>query len=72
MVNVIDKERTIDQGREQKVVLNEQQVADYLVENPQFFLNYPSALEKINLPHHSGYRTVSLVERQIALAKKCN
>jgi uncharacterized protein YigA (DUF484 family) len=51
--------------------MKDDNVADYLKENPQFFEEHLDLLESIILPHPYGGRTVSLSERQlIALREK--
>lgn len=50
-------------------LLDAEQVANYLLENPEFFSRYPQLLEKINIPHaHKG--SVSLVELQSEQLRK--
>jgi len=44
----------------------EEQVAAYLGEHPEFFERYPQLLAELRLPHPAGSGTVSLVERQVA------
>lgn len=46
-----------------------EQVASYLLENPDFFTQFPQLIEKINIPHaHKG--SVSLVELQSEQLRK--
>lgn len=45
------------------------QVRDYLLENPELFVQYPELLEKINLPHEQK-GSVSLVEIQSEQLRK--
>lgn len=40
-------------------------VANYLVEHPQFFEDHAALLADLNLPHPHGGRTISLSERQL-------
>ncbi|OIR10493.1 hypothetical protein GALL_78050 [mine drainage metagenome] len=40
-------------------------VAQYLLDNPQFFEDHAEMLSQINLPHPHGGRTISLSERQL-------
>lgn len=47
----------------------EQQVIDYLKENPEFFVNNEDLLADLHLPHETG-AAVSLVERQVATLRK--
>jgi len=50
-------------------LLDAEQVANYLLENPAFFSRFPQLLEKINIPHtHKG--SVSLVELQSEQLRK--
>ena len=45
------------------------QVADYLAENPNFFVGRDDLLLKLTLPHRRG-DAISLVERQVALLRE--
>ena len=48
---------------ESENLMDAEQVATYLLENPEFFTQFPHIIEKINIPHtHKG--SVSLVELQ--------
>ncbi len=50
-------------------VPSEQEVMDFLQQNPDFFQRFPKALDFISIPHQVGdpiAGTVSLVERQVA------
>jgi uncharacterized protein YigA (DUF484 family) len=50
-------------------MLDAEQVANYLLENPQFFAQFPNVLEKMQVPHaHKG--SVSLVELQSEQLRK--
>ncbi|NGP52868.1 DUF484 family protein [Thioalkalivibrio sp. XN8] len=51
---------------------DDQGVADYLSENPDFFERHAGLLEQLRLPHHSGAATVSLVERQVSVLQDKN
>jgi uncharacterized protein YigA (DUF484 family) len=42
----------------------EEQLVDYLNEHPDFFINHPDLLGRIEIPHESG-AAVSLIERQV-------
>ena len=50
---------------------NEQQVADYLISNPEFFLEHALLLNDLEIPHESG-GAVSLVERQVSVLRDKN
>ena len=49
-------------------MVDEQQVVDYLLANPQFFIHHPQILSTIRLPHQER-GAVSLVERQQELLR---
>jgi uncharacterized protein YigA (DUF484 family) len=51
---------------EQQVQLDEQQVADYLQQNPEFFHHHLDLLERMNIPHPSG-NAVSLIAKQLEM-----
>lgn len=56
---------------QQKSRLSADQVADYLVEHPDFFVHNRALLADLNLPHESG-PAVSLVERQVSVLRERN
>ena len=47
--------------------LSAQAVANYLIDNSDFFAQHPEILAELSLPHNSG-SAVSLMERQVALS----
>ncbi len=49
----------------------EQQVVDYLMANPDFFLQHSPLLNDLEIPHESG-TAVSLVERQVSVLREKN
>ncbi|GLS27082.1 DUF484 family protein [Marinibactrum halimedae] len=49
--------------------LRAEEVAEYLRENPEFFINHQYLLNDIRLPHESG-KAVSLVERQVSVLRE--
>ncbi len=51
--------------------LNAQQVANYLRQNPAFFVEHDELLPELLIPHQSG-QAVSLVERQVKLLRERN
>jgi len=54
---------------ESENLIDAEQVAAYLLENPEFFTKFPQVIEKINIPHvHKG--SVSLVELQSEQLRK--
>ncbi|HED32644.1 MAG TPA: DUF484 family protein [Gammaproteobacteria bacterium] len=50
---------------------DEQQVVDYLISHPEFFLENELLLHNLKIPHESG-SAVSLVERQVAVLRDRN
>lgn len=50
---------------------DEDQVVDYLIANPDFFLAHSLLLNDLQIPHESG-TAVSLVERQVAVLREKN
>jgi uncharacterized protein YigA (DUF484 family) len=54
-----------------KKSVTEKEVAAYLRDNADFFVNHRDLLEQINLPHQRG-EAISLVERQVALLRERN
>ena len=49
--------------------LSAQEVANYLLDNSDFFAQYPEILAELSLPHNSG-SAVSLMERQVAILRE--
>jgi len=49
----------------------EQQVVDYLMQNPEFFLQHSPLLNDLEIPHEAG-GVVSLIERQVAVLRERN
>ncbi len=49
----------------------EQEVVDYLRENPEFFARYPEVLAALEVPHSCG-NAVSLVEYQVSVLRDRN
>ena len=52
--------------------LTDEQVSDYLRQNPDFWVDKPSLLADINLPHHTHGESVSLIERQVSVLRDRN
>jgi uncharacterized protein YigA (DUF484 family) len=52
--------------------MREEEVAQYLQNNPQFFEEHVDTLLQINLPHPHGGRTISLSERQLLALREKN
>jgi uncharacterized protein YigA (DUF484 family) len=48
----------------------EESVARYLQQNPEFFERHQALLTKLRLPHSRGGSTISLVERQIEVMRE--
>ncbi len=51
--------------------LTDKDVANYLRQHPEFFIDKPSLLADLTLPHQSG-GAVSLVERQVSVLRERN
>ncbi len=51
--------------------VTEEQVANYLRHNLDFFKKYPDLIAEITLPHNSG-QAVSLVEKQVSVLRERN
>ncbi len=51
--------------------LDEQQVADYLLQHPEFFNNNAAMLNDLHIPHVAG-SAVSLIERQVFALREKN
>ena len=49
----------------------QQQVSDYLVTHPDFFVRHPEVLVQIDIPHPTG-GAVSLIERQVQTLREQN
>ena len=49
--------------------LSAQAVANYLIDNSDFFAQHPEILAELSLPHNSG-SAVSLMERQVAILRE--
>jgi uncharacterized protein YigA (DUF484 family) len=47
-------------------------IADYLERHPEFFLEHPDLLGRLDIPHAHGGQTVSLVERQVSVLREQN
>ncbi len=60
---------TEQSARQKAGELTQEQVADYLRANPDFFLEQDELLRSLTLPHDSG-RAISLVERQVHLFRE--
>lgn len=56
-------------ARQKADALSPEQVADYLRQHPDFFLEQDELLRSLTLPHDSG-RAISLVERQVHLFRE--
>ncbi len=52
-------------------VLDESQLRDFLLDNPDFFQRHPDLLRTLHIPHGSG-DAVSLVERQVSVLRERN
>jgi uncharacterized protein YigA (DUF484 family) len=64
---------TIDKNKQATLAdpLEPEQIAAYLRENPDFFINHQDLLGDMTLPHETG-AAVSLVERQVSILRERN
>lgn len=62
---------TPQQTPSEVTALNEKSVADFLRDNEEFFLNNPSLLANLRIPHACG-NAVSLVEHQVKVLRDQN
>jgi uncharacterized protein YigA (DUF484 family) len=53
------------------VTMTEEDMANYLRQHPDFFIDKPSLLANLSLPHESG-KAISLVERQVSVLRERN
>lgn len=53
-----------------EVALSEGAVADYLRNQPEFFLRHPALLAELQLPHTDTGAAISLIERQVAVLRE--
>lgn len=51
--------------------LDDESVANYLLEHPDFFANHEELLQDLRIPHKSG-GAISLLERQVSLLRRRN
>lgn len=61
---------TKQQLESEEMALNEGAVADYLRNQPDFFLRHPALLADLQLPHADTGAAVSLIERQVAVLRE--
>ncbi len=54
-----------------KITIGEHEVSEFLLANPDFFIENPKILKAIQVPHISG-EAVSLVEKQLSLLREQN
>ncbi|MCG8380578.1 MAG: DUF484 family protein [Proteobacteria bacterium] len=52
-------------------IISEENVAEYLQNNPDFFNKHPSILAELQIPHERG-AAISLVEKQVAVLREQN
>lgn len=56
---------------EDVTLADESQVVDYLISNPDFFLEHATLLNDLKLQHESG-KAISLIERQVSVLREKN
>ncbi len=54
------------------MTLREEDIVDYLCQHPDFFVDKPSLIAELDLPHHTGGEAISLVERQVSILRERN
>jgi uncharacterized protein YigA (DUF484 family) len=62
-------ETSPQQNNDKNSTLSADQVASYLKQHPDFFINRDSLLAEITLPHESG-QAISLLERQVKILRE--
>ncbi|MCB1665676.1 MAG: DUF484 family protein [Pseudomonadales bacterium] len=65
----MNSEHSAKQKHNDSSTVTADQVAQYLKEHPDFFINRDSLLELITLPHESG-KAISLLERQVKILRE--
>ncbi len=50
--------------------MKEEEVAQYLLENPEFFVQHSDVLEKLTLPHPINGKVISLLEYQVETLRR--
>jgi len=68
---VTNQKTTVPKPANARSQPNEQNVADYLRCHPDFFVDKPTLLADLRVPHATG-SAVSLVERQVAVLRESN
>lgn len=61
---------TVKQQKTAPFEINEDAIADYLQETPDFFDRYSSLLNTLEIPHTSSGAAISLVERQVSVLRQ--
>jgi uncharacterized protein YigA (DUF484 family) len=61
---------TVKQQEAAPLEINEDAIADYLQENPDFFDRYSSLLNTLEIPHTTSGAAISLVERQVSVLRQ--
>jgi len=56
---------------EEVTLAEESQVVDYLISNPDFFIEHATLLNALKLQHESG-KAISLIERQVSVLREKN
>lgn len=61
---------TVKQQKTAPFEVSEDEIADYLQENPDFFERYSNLLNTLEVPHTTNGAAVSLVERQVSVLRQ--
>ena len=61
---------TVKQQESASFEINEDAIADYLQQTPDFFDRYSSLLNSLEIPHATSGAAISLVERQVSVLRQ--
>jgi uncharacterized protein len=61
---------TEQSDREERAAISEQEVAEYLLQHPDFFVRHEQVLQELTIPHPDTGKAVSLIERQVGLIRE--
>jgi uncharacterized protein YigA (DUF484 family) len=59
-------------ARDTDPILNEESLATYLSQHPDFFERHEALLTRLHIPHERGSQAISLVERQVQALRDIN
>jgi uncharacterized protein YigA (DUF484 family) len=61
---------TVKQQETASFEINEDAIADYLQQTPDFFARYSGLLNSLEIPHSTSGKAISLVERQVSVLRQ--